>query len=508
VANEGESDGVTSREVAKGAGTTLLARLSNVIDVVAQPVYVWMFGLASFGLYSVLWAAINLIENTADLGMTSALQRTVPQARSEEDAVASLRAALVMGVMPCLLIAAVVTFIAPNLTHLFNANAADAPQLSLAIALFVWALPLWAFIEVSTGVLCARRVFGAEIRLRMFWEQLVRLGFAVFFWLIGLGTMSLFYAHLLSLAIICVLCVRLLSRNYHLGLMFAAQGHRGMWGETLKAGLAVLPTNVVGRLFGDGPPLVLNTLIPGAGGATAAGLYTIVRKISSLVQLVRLTFAYVLSPLASLASTERSNAVPEIYGYATRLSLVIVAPMGAVLAAGSAALLHLFGREADAAIPALAILIMVRVGEAIFGAAGPIQQVIGGYLGQQAGSVAGLAAAAIAGLFLMPAGGLTGMAIAVGVGIIVSTIVPLAQLLYYEKIHPFAAPFPSVGLRAAIVAIGGFAAALTIRLVPANVQLVPLTLILIAAIWGSCRLALPLADRQSLGKAARLLRLV
>ena len=40
---------ITSHDVAKGAGTTLLARLGAVVEVVAQPVYVWLFGLASFG---------------------------------------------------------------------------------------------------------------------------------------------------------------------------------------------------------------------------------------------------------------------------------------------------------------------------------------------------------------------------------------------------------------------------------------------------------------------------
>ena len=87
---------ITSHDVAKGAGTTLLARLGAVVEVVAQPVYVWLFGLASFGIYTALWAAITLVETIADLGMTAALQRTVPQAETEQKAVATLRAALIM----------------------------------------------------------------------------------------------------------------------------------------------------------------------------------------------------------------------------------------------------------------------------------------------------------------------------------------------------------------------------------------------------------------------------
>jgi O-antigen/teichoic acid export membrane protein len=81
---------ITPRDFAKGTGTTLLARLGGVIEVVTQPLYVWLFGLAGYGLYAVLWAAINLIENIADLGMTSALQRTIPKAKSASEEAALL----------------------------------------------------------------------------------------------------------------------------------------------------------------------------------------------------------------------------------------------------------------------------------------------------------------------------------------------------------------------------------------------------------------------------------
>src|SRR3546814_3180519 len=58
---------VTRRDVATGARTALLSRLGAVIEIVAQPAYTWMFGLATYGLYTVLWALVNLIENIADL---------------------------------------------------------------------------------------------------------------------------------------------------------------------------------------------------------------------------------------------------------------------------------------------------------------------------------------------------------------------------------------------------------------------------------------------------------
>ena len=77
-----EQPAVTSRHVAKGVGTTLLARIGGLIEVVSQPLYVWMFGLASFGLYTVLWAAINLFENIFDQVISVNVRGTANVGRS------------------------------------------------------------------------------------------------------------------------------------------------------------------------------------------------------------------------------------------------------------------------------------------------------------------------------------------------------------------------------------------------------------------------------------------
>ncbi len=502
-----EPDAVTSRDVAKGAGTTLLARLGGVIDVVAQPLYVLLFGLTGFGLYAVLWAAINLIENVADLGMTSALQRTVPQAKTERDAVASLRAALLMGVGPCLVIALIISLNAGSLTHVFNAAEADQRHLAQAIGLFIWALPLWAFIEIATSALRARRVFGAEVRLRLFWEQIVRMAIAAALWAAGFSTMALFYAHILSLSVICILCVRLLARHYDLKLLADGPLIDSVWHDTLKSGLSVLPANIVARLFGDAPTLALNTLLPGAAGATAGGLFAIARKISSVVQLVRTAFAYVLSPLASQASTGSRNSVRDIYGFATRVSFALAFPLGAVMAAGGPAILRIFGEEALIALPALTILIIARIAEAISGAAVPIQQVIAGYKSQLVGSIVGLGLAIMIGWAIMPDAGLTGITLAVGIGLVAASALPLWQLHRYDDIHPFAPPFLGVAARSIGFAATGLIVALLINILPTPVQLPLLIPVLLATLWCSCRYSLALDDRQALGKTGRVLRL-
>jgi len=109
-----------SRQVAKGAGTALLARAGGVIEILSQPLYVWLFGLPTYGLYMVLWSAVNLIENIFDLGMTSALQRVIPQASDDRERATALRQAMLMGVCPCLLIALAASLGAQWIAQLVN----------------------------------------------------------------------------------------------------------------------------------------------------------------------------------------------------------------------------------------------------------------------------------------------------------------------------------------------------------------------------------------------------
>ena len=508
MSEDADHPAVTSRSVARGLGTTVLARLGAVVEIVAQPLYVLMFGLAGYGLYAVLWAAVNLIENIFDLGMTSAMQRTVPQSASDAEAAAALRTAMIFGVGPCILVAALISLFAAELGPLLNVAAKDRELVIPAIKIFVWALPLWAFVEIATSALRARMVFGAEIRLRIVWEQLLRLVFAGLFFAGGLGLKGLFIAHLCSLAITAALSVRLLARQYSLADLW-----RGPWAsqtsrDTFWAGLSILPSNVITRLFGDAPALILNMLLPGAAGAAAAGLFTIARKLSSVVQLVRIAFTYVMAPLAASAERRDRRQVADIYAYATRLIAAIALPLAAVLAAGSSSLLSLFGDQALPAQAALVILLLARAAEAVLGISAPVLQVIAAFRAQLTASFfAVIIAVGLGWLLIGHIDALTGVTLATATGLIVMAAIPMLQLAMSEKLHPFDSQFPMVALRGMAITFAAGAAALMASRLPDPIALPLIIAIAVAAIWLSLRFALPLADRASLGKTGRRLRL-
>ena len=497
----------TSRHVAKGAGTALLARAGSLIEILSQPLYVLLFGLPTYGLYMVLWSAVNLIENIADMGMTSALQRVVPQARTDEDRAAALRAAMLWGMIPCITIAALVSLGAPWLAEIVNTAASDRAKLVTGIALFAWALPFWAFVEIATSALRARKAFGPEIRLRIMWEQVLRMIAATLLWASGVDTLGLLIAHLCSLAITSAFSVRLLAKYYRLDLVLRGPPSPGMGRLTFLAGISTLPTNVVTRLFADAPPLVLNAILPGATGASAAGLFAIARKIASAVQLIRQAFTYVIAPLASEAARHDIKHVMAIYGFATRLTLVVAVPTVCTIIGGGTAILGLFGPAAQAAYWPLALLTLTRLVEALAGQASAIQSVISQYHHPLVGSVIGLAASLLIGWWLLPQGGMDGMAIAISAGITISMLTPMVQLWQHHRLHPFSPPFLQAAVVSAVAGIGVLLASELIAQLHDAIRLGAGALLLLGGIWLSGKFGLAAADKVALGKTARKLRL-
>jgi cation transport ATPase len=84
----------------------------------------------------------------------------------------------------------------------------------------------------------------------------------------------------------------------------------------------------------------------------------------------------------------------------------------------------------------------------------------------------------------------------------------VAQLAWYERIHPFGERFVRTALRTIAIAFVAFAFGWATRWLPTAFQLPVQVALLLITLWCSLRLALPMGDRQSLGKLGRGLRLV
>jgi len=495
---------VTRGDVARGAGLAGLSRLGALIEALAQPLYTWLFGLATYGIYVVLWGAVNLTTNIVHLSMPLALQRVVP---AQDDAAAhgAVKLALLIAIVPSSLIALLVTLNAGAVAAIFSAAPEDAARLPQAVALFAWALPLWTFVEVATAAARARRAFGPEIRLRIFWEQIARILFALGFFALGAGSLGLMAAHLCSLALTAILCVRLLGRYYDLRLLLTAPLPRGLVRDLLASGAALLPSNLARRALIDAPPVVLNLILPGARGASAAALFEIARKISTVPLIVRQAFQYVLGPLASAqARADRAQIAP-LYHFASRVSTALVVPLAGLLVFAGVDVLSLYRPEAQAALPLLFILVGARAIEAIVGPASAIVEMVG----HRALPVlnAFIAVALWIGLaaWLTPAYGPLGMAIAIGAATIVSTYAATIQLQVSDGLNPFDYKLAQA---LALALAGCTLMALAEQVLHGPARFAACALLWAATSWLTLRYGLTRDDRLALGGLARRLKLV
>jgi O-antigen/teichoic acid export membrane protein len=495
---------VTRGEVARGAGLAGLARMGALIEALAQPLYTWLFGIATYGIYVVLWGAVSLITNIVHLSVPLALQRIVPR-EEEEAAHGAVKLALLVALVPSTLIALIVTLNAGAIAAIFSVAPEDAPHIPQAIALFVWALPLWTFIEVATAAARARRAFGPEIRLRILWEQVARILFALGFFALGAGSLGLMAAHLCSLAITAILCIRLLGRYYDLALLLRAPLPLGLVRNLILSGLGLLPSNLARRALIDAPPVVLNLILPGARGASAAALFEIARKISTVPLIVRQAFQYVLGPLSSAQAHADRSEVKPLYHFASRVSTALVVPLAGLLVFAGVDILSLYRPEARAALPLLFILVGARAIEAIVGPASAIVEMIGHRALPLLNSFIAIALWIGLAAWLAPAYGPLGMAIAVGVATIGSTYAATIELQVSDGLSPFDRKL----FQGFALALAGCALmALAEYLLRGPARFAACAALWAATSWLTLRYGLTRDDRLALGGLSRRLRLV
>ncbi|WP_300534809.1 polysaccharide biosynthesis protein [Sphingosinicella sp.] len=490
---------VGKSDVAKGAGVVALSRLGALVEVVSQPAYVWMFGIAVYGVYTVLWAAVNTVSNVADLAITRALQRVIPQSRSEREVLAALKAALLLGVVPSIIVAALVMAFAGDLAALVNAGPREAADMRLAILIFAPGLPLWSFIELVTAAARARRAFGPEVRLRLFWEQCVRLVLAFGLFLAGWDTLALVTAHTASLFVTAILAVRLLARYYDVRAMWHTPFDGRISRHVFVTGISLLPINVVYRVLIDLPPLVINGLIPGNAGAVASGLYGIARKVATIPQLLQQVFQYVLAPLTAAQAAVNRLAIEPLYAFATRLSTVVVLPMAAFLCLIGDRILWLFTPDAVAALPVLVVLVLGRAIETAIGPARPVIEMIGHRLLPTLNGVLTIGVWAAVTWWRVPIDGAVGMAWAVAAASVSNAFLPLAELTIAHGFRPFGWRFLlCVGLGLAGAAIL-MVADLGLAHARFYIELPAMFALMLGVIWLGLRFGLARSDRGALG---------
>lgn len=505
MSKEPDNSGSHRARVAGGAGYAFLGRMGALIEAVSVIVFTWAYGAATFGLFAVFWSYVKVSTAVSDAAMTTAMQRFVPKAEADNAAEQVVGFALKLSFLIAVVIAGGTFAAAPWLAAFISAAPADADHLVTVIRIYVWVLPFWTLVEVATAAIRARRTFGPEIKVRIFYEQGLRLIAAVGFALAGYLTFGLFLAHLVSVLLAALLALRLVARHYDLRAILKAPLITARTKEMLSFGLSVMPANLIKKLFSEFPVMYLNFLLPGSAGAAAGGYYAIARKIASALQAVRLTFEYVMAPLAAERDGQGDHtALRDMYAFATRISLSFALPFGAALILARQDILAAMEPEFQAAAAAIAILCAGRAFEAATGPSSAIIEVLAHKSLPPLNGVAGLVALLLIGDYLIPQYGVTGAAIAAAIGLNVTALLAFGQTLALFRLWPYDKQSVKP------LALSAFFSLCMVALVPSSLQwpapvgLVAAVACLILTLIALVRYGLPAADAEALGPLAKL----
>mgnify|MGYP006200597823 CR=1 FL=1 len=280
---------------------------------------------------------------------------------------------------------------------------------------------------------------------------------------------------------------------------------RPLAGTLLLSGLALLPANLSRRLLIDAPPLLINLMLPGARGASAAGLFEIARKLSTVPHIVRQSFQYVLGPLSSAQARVDRAAIGPLYRFASRVSTALVVPLAGLIVFTGQDILSVYRREAAAALVPLAVLSAARAAEAVVGPAGTIVEMIGHRALPLLNSLVAVLIWLALAVTLTPAYGALGMAAAVAAAVVASAWAAAVELRLGDRLSPFDARLGR-GLAVALAGVG--AMALVEYLAGGPLRFTLNMLIWAATSWLALRHGLAREDRLALGALSRRLRLV
>jgi O-antigen/teichoic acid export membrane protein len=451
-----------SHIVTRGAGMVFLGRMGALLEPISIIVFANLYGAPALGLFMLLWGYVQVSVAGTDMATSVAIQRFIPAAKDDETACAILKASLLISLVLSLLLAAALSLAAPYLAQFINTDARTDKYLSTIIAIYVWTIPVWCLVEVNTAAARARRAFGPEVRIRIFYEQGLRLVAGVAFYFLGFPIFGLFIAHLLGVTLTAAASFRQVHRQYDLKKVWRAPLAKSGFAELIRFGLPMMGTAMLKKFQSNFPAFLLNFIIPGAQGASAVAIYTVARKITSALQGIRMSFEYVIAPIAASRNplSER-DALQDLYAFTTRLVCAIFIPAAALMVALRHDIIAVVGHEFAAAGALVAVLTAGRMAEAFTGPSASLIEMLAKYRLPLLNGLAGFAVIALLMIWLVPAYGAWGAAAASACGMATTAIASVIEakviydLLPYDRrlIQPLAVATLGAAVIAALVAI-------------------------------------------------------
>ena len=428
--------------VAKSAGLAFLGRLGALVELLSLGIITYLYDQDVVGLYFAMWSTLRVTSSLSEFAMTTGLQRFIPAAADEVEANTIIKTAFTIILGLGFTLAAIASFFAPELAKLFNASEETSAHIVTMVRIYVWVLPFWTMVEVLTASVRAQRTFGPEIRVRIFYEQGIRLVWASGLFFAGFELLGLFVAHLLSVIMAATLAFKLSMRFYDYKTILRTPYNAVVFKKMVSFCVLMAPANMTKRLNSELPVMLLNFMLPGTIGAHAAAAYGLGRRISSALQTIRQSYEYVVAPYATLSGARGEHrGLAEMYAFSTRMIACLTLPFAMVLILIRFDLLDIFKPGYEIAAGVILFLSIGRIVEGFGGPSSTLVEMLQHRSLPLINGVAGIASLVAIQLWLMPQYGASGAAIAAAVGFNVTGYMAVLQVRLIRGIWPITKDF-------------------------------------------------------------------
>lgn len=421
-------------QVVKAAGIT---GVSSVIGEAAGYLMVFLLtltlGAGGFGLFSLVLTVKSIATLVGSLSLGITVLRFGAKYRSNQDSQSVqtlIRWAVMVVLIWSTIVAGTLWLLAPFLAgHVFR-----KPELTLALRIAIWAIPLEAIFNILVSGLHGLG-FTAK---RAYLEQLI----------LPVGR--------LLLVAMSLLVAR--SVEFSLGAMVAASGisvvMAGVWlareCRFWEAPLLAMPADVKDWVKYTIPAFLDALLVTSLGGSVEVlllgifgteelvGIYSVVLRLKFIVNMPMTAFNNALAPLISKfhACGDRAS-LKSLFRSATRWVMMVGLPLAAACVLFGDFLLGLFG---DAFAAGHTALILVMLGQLVNIAVGPVGHMLlmAGYSRVRLiNSLVLLTEQLVLGLWLIPNRPLIGAGIVAAVSVATISILGIVEVFFLLRIHPY-----------------------------------------------------------------------
>lgn len=181
-------------------------------------------------------------------------------------------------------------------------------------------------------------------------------------------------------------------------------------------------------------------LVGALAGLPEAAIYTAATRFLVLGQLAGTSISRAVQPkLARAIGRGDHDAAQTMYRTATTWLVLLVWPFYLVLAFASTGLLHLFGPEYEAGAPTIVVLSLTMLVATACGMVDVVLTMAGRTTWNLYNVLVALAVNVVLDLLLIPSMGIMGAAVGWAAAILFANLLPLAQIAYVLRTHPFGA---------------------------------------------------------------------